>query len=59
MSPHERQSRHKHPILYRALTHGNKPRTICIMEAYSAGHREFLTSVVKMVPFSHLRLLYM
>lgn len=52
--------RHKHPILYRALTLGNKPRTICITEEYCAGHWEFLmTSVVKTVLFSHLSLFYM
>ena len=59
-SPRERQSRHKHPILYRTLTCGNKPRTICITEECSAGHSVFLmTGVVKMVPFSPMRPFYM
>lgn len=61
MSWCERHSRHKHPILPRVLTLGNKPRTIWIMEESSAGQWEFLvTSVVKVVHFfSHPRLFYL
>lgn len=48
----ERPSRHKDPILHRALSLGNKPRTICIMEESSAGQWEFLMiSVIKVALF--------